>query len=151
MKVYLAAGFSKKEIIADRTRELRELGVEVTSTWPWETASAASNLGDVSNEYSKENAFRDIQEIREADTLILFTQDPTIPFVRGGRMHEAGYAHGLGHRIIVVGPRENIFHYLENVEVYSDWENFKEVCLRVEKTTQAKNDSTSSQLALSSK
>lgn len=76
----------------------------------------------VTDDYLIEHAAKDISEISEGDTIILFTQDPKLPFCRGGRMHEFGYAHAAGKRCIVVGPRENIFHYLPNVEVFPTWE-----------------------------
>jgi nucleoside 2-deoxyribosyltransferase len=122
MRVYLAAGFSHKDEIAEKTRELQALGVQVTSTWPWEEVKPATQLHEVSEEYLTTHAQRDINEINEADTIILFTQESTKPFCRGGRMHEFGYAHAAGKQLIVIGPRENIFHYLPTVTVYPSWE-----------------------------
>jgi nucleoside 2-deoxyribosyltransferase len=122
VSVYLAAGFSRKDEIAEKSKELRLLGVQVTSTWPWEEVPANCTLADCSDTYHQDNAARDIAEINAADSIILFTQDPTKPFCRGGRMHEFGYAHARGKRLVVVGPRENIFHYLPTVNVYPTWE-----------------------------
>jgi hypothetical protein len=123
MRAYLAAAFSRKNEIADKTKELQSIGVEITSTWPWEDAAPNTKLSYKTDDYLREYALRDLGEIEEADTIILFTQDPTIPFCRGGRMHEFGFANGRGKRLIVVGPRENIFHYLPHVEVFATWED----------------------------
>lgn len=129
MKFYLAAGFSSKELIAARSCQLIKIGIGVTSTWPNETVSSIHNLYDLTDEYMRLAAERDIKEIQEADGVILFTQESTKPFLRGGRMHEFGYAHGRGKRLIVCGPRENIFHYLPDVEVFSTWEELlEELC-----------------------
>jgi nucleoside 2-deoxyribosyltransferase len=122
VKFYLAAGFSRKDEIAGKTRQLQSLKIGVTSTWPWEDAAPHSTLDSVGDEYLILNGRKDLGEIKAADGVILFTQDPTKPFVRGGRMHEFGYAQGLGKRLIVCGPRENIFHYLPEVEVVATWE-----------------------------
>jgi nucleoside 2-deoxyribosyltransferase len=124
MKFYLAAGFSRKDEIAEKTRQLESKGIGVTSSWPWEDASPNATLQDVDCPIV---AAKDIAEIDAADGVILFTQEPTKPFVRGGRMHEFGYAQGKGKRLIVVGPRENIFHYLPNVHVYPTFEALLEV------------------------
>lgn len=123
MRFYLAAGFSRKNEIATKCTQLEGLGVGVTSTWPWEDAHPNATLEDVGEQHLLVHGAKDIKEIDEADGVILFTQEPTKPFVRGGRMHEFGYAHGKGKRLIVCGPRENIFHYLPGVEVFDTWDN----------------------------
>lgn len=124
MIAYIAAGYSRKNEMVEKIAELAHLGIQVTSTWPYEPHSPNSQLGEISDEDYLDLAKRDIAEINEADTVILFTQEPTKPFVRGGRMHEFGYAHAAGKRLIVIGPRENIFHYLPSVKVYHSWEAF---------------------------
>ena len=122
MKFYLAAGFSRKHEIADKAAQLQRIRIGVTSTWPWEDATPQATLADLGPHHLIVNGTKDIAEIDAADGVILFTQDPTIPFLRGGRMHEFGYAHGKGKSMIVCGPRENIFHYLPCVEVIPTWE-----------------------------
>jgi nucleoside 2-deoxyribosyltransferase len=126
MKVYLAASFSRKNEIVDKSKQLSDIGIGVTSTWPWEEAAPNSSLADVGDEYLIFNGLKDIADIDAADGVILFTQDPTTSFLRGGRMHEFGYAHGKGKRLIVCGPKENIFHYLPCVEMFSTWEELLE-------------------------
>jgi nucleoside 2-deoxyribosyltransferase len=122
MKFYLAAGFSRKNEMAEKAKQLQSMTIGVTSTWPWEDASPNASMADLGDEHLIVNGAKDIAEIDAADGVILFTQDPTIPFLRGGRMHEFGYAHGKGKRLIVCGPKENIFHYLPGVEVVESWE-----------------------------
>jgi len=41
-------------------------------------------------------------------------------------MHEAGFAMGLGKTLMICGPRENIFHYLDEVHKFDTWEQLKE-------------------------
>ena len=108
----MAAGFARKNEIAEKSQELENLGIKVVSTWPWENAAPESTMDDVGPNYLRANARKDLNEILVADVLILFTQDPLKPFCRGGRMHEAGFAQGLGKTVIICGPRENIFHLL---------------------------------------
>jgi nucleoside 2-deoxyribosyltransferase len=125
LKVYLAAGFSRKGEIAEKSQELENLGIKVTSTWPYEEMAGNAKLHDVTDDYLRTHARKDLNEIIAADAVILFTQDPLIPFCRGGRMHESGFAMGLGKTLIVCGPKENIFHYLPEVNVFSTWEDLK--------------------------
>jgi nucleoside 2-deoxyribosyltransferase len=124
MKFYLAAAFNRKNEIAEKTKELQALGHVVTSTWPWEDSKPEATLADIDEEsLIRKIAYKDLREIREADAVILFTQEPTEPMLRGGRMHEFGYAHALGKTLIVCGPRENIFHYIDKVWVYDNWQS----------------------------
>ena len=126
MKLYLAAGFSRKHEIAGKSLELENLGINVTSTWPWEDAAPDSKLTEVSDDYLRLNARKDLYEIINSDGLILFTQSPLKPFCRGGRMHEAGFAMGLGKTIMVCGPKENIFHWLPEIAQFDTWERLKQ-------------------------
>jgi nucleoside 2-deoxyribosyltransferase len=130
MKVYLAAGFARKQEIAEKSQELRSLGIMVTSTWPYEDMQPDAKLNEVTDEYWAENARRDLNEILAADALILFTHDPLIPFCRGGRMHEAGFAQGSGKTLLVCGPKENIFHWLPEVNQFDTWEALKETLVK---------------------
>lgn len=125
MRVYLAAGFSRKNEIAEKSQELENLGIKVTSTWPWENAAPNSTLDEVGDDYLIFNGRKDLNEILAADALILFTQSPLKPFCRGGRMHEAGFAMGLGKTLLICGPKENIFHYLPEVNQFDTWEQLK--------------------------
>lgn len=125
MKCYLAAGFSRKNEIAEKSQELENLGIKITSTWPHEEMTANAKLHEVSDEYLRQHARKDLNEILAADALILFTQDPLVPFCRGGRMHEAGFAHALGKSILICGPRENLFHWLPEINQFNTWEDLK--------------------------
>jgi nucleoside 2-deoxyribosyltransferase len=125
VKVYMAARFDLKNEIAEKSQELENLGIKVTSTWPYEAVGAEENYMAVPQEYLEKYARVDIDQIMNADALILFTQDPLIPFCRGGRMHEAGFAQGLGKTLIVCGPKENIFHWLPEVTQFDTWEQLK--------------------------
>jgi nucleoside 2-deoxyribosyltransferase len=125
MKVYLAAGFSRKNEIAEKSQELENLGIVVTSTWPYEDISGNAKLHEVSDEYLRTHARKDLNEILSADAIILFTQDPLVPFHRGGRMHETGFAHALGKSLLICGPRENLFHWLPEFNQFNTWEELK--------------------------
>lgn len=86
MKTYFAARWERRD-------EIRELvrGLPTTSRWLSQEVGASGDLDD----------------IRAADCLCLFTEKGSFP--RGGRMVEFGYALALGKRMIVIGPDENIF------------------------------------------
>ena len=111
MKVYLAAPFSTAgQVEAAYAQDLTRRGHIVVSQWhcgpfPGTLAQAAQ---------------RDLEDILEAEVFIFLAKlRPTAN--RGGRHVEFGFALRAGKRIIVLGGRMNLFHFLPGVEVYPTW------------------------------
>lgn len=100
-KVYIASRFSSNvEVVRKLTELIEALGAKCTQTWHNSTAT--------DSEIDRSAvAFREIGEIDQADTLILYTEN--CERVPGGMHFEAGYAFGRGKRLIVVGPKVHIF------------------------------------------
>jgi nucleoside 2-deoxyribosyltransferase len=137
MKVYLASWFSSKDERKKQAQELRALGIGVTSRWLEETAKPNSDLKDFDDEYLRTTATMDIDDIRDADVFVLFTVDPNDGpcYRRGGRHWETGFACGVGKPILLVGPKENIFHHLSFVAQVDSWEAAKESLLWISAAT----------------
>lgn len=128
--VYLAARYSRQQELKKYALELRRVGITVTSYWLEEPSPANAKLSDFSDEENCAMAEKDLANIREADALVLFTEDPMVPVVRGGRHVELGYAYALGKKVMTVGPRENIFHFLEDMPNFRDWKYAKIFLIR---------------------
>lgn len=143
LKVYLASRDSTKDEIKKLSLAL-PAGVVCTSTWLDEKSDANITLPQAAKELGEaemiEIAKCDLTDILRADVIVLFTVDPTVPTVRGGRHFESGFAYALQTlqqfgwlrafpgkkwRFVTVGPRENIFHYLEDVLNFPTWEECK--------------------------
>ncbi len=63
---------------------------------------------------------RDIDDIRNADALICFTEGNG----EGGARHvELGIGLGLNKRVYIVGEVEHLFHTLPQLKVYPKWSN----------------------------
>jgi hypothetical protein len=101
------------------------LGFEVTSRW------IDQHNGRLEASYTLEKLNADPDEcglLGEHDVADLVAADTVISFTsadgggKGGRHVEHGLALGLGKRVIVCGPRENIFHTLPHVEHYPNWD-----------------------------
>lgn len=127
MQFYLASRYGRKLELRQRREDLQQAGHVVTSQW-LDTDLRATDLGVTSSgpEDREYHAQQDLADIQRADVLIAFTEDPEAGPVssRGGRHVEFGYALACGRPVIVVGPRENIFHFLPNVRVFATWEEF---------------------------
>jgi nucleoside 2-deoxyribosyltransferase len=130
MKVYLASRYSTKDEIKIKAEELKELGIESTSRWVHEKYEGSTQLKDCTDSFLLGAALLDLEDIRRADVVVLFSVDPQQATVRGGRHWESGYAYGIGKPLVVCGPVENIFHLLPDVKTHADWELTKLDLLR---------------------
>jgi hypothetical protein len=68
------------------------------------------------------SAIEDLHDLLDADCIVAFTEEPTEQVswaARGGRHVEFGIAIAKGKRLCIIGPRENVFHHLPEVEQYA--------------------------------
>jgi hypothetical protein len=134
VRVYLASRYSRNAEMRAVRDELTAMGHEVTSRW---IDLHAGTSGYVSGEAVGilEKSFGPEQlsatpelcsEYALADWLDLMLAQCVISFTcgsggKGGRHVEFGIALAAHKRVIVVGPRENVFHTLREVEYFEDW------------------------------
>lgn len=131
MKVYTAARYSMKDEVAEYANELRAAGIGVTSRWLEEPHSPQATMGEVDVNLLRSYARQDVEDIKAADILVFFSVSDTTPMVRGGRHVEFGIAMALGLHIVVIGPKENIFHLLPEVIHFETKEQAKNYLLGV--------------------
>lgn len=140
MKVYLAARYSRRlELVGYRTA-LELYGIEVTSRWLngshqiaddgvpiGDDGEALVEVGDTDRAAMLRQHFaqEDVADVMAADMVISFTEPPRSNASRGGRHVEYGIALALGKQCIVVGPRENVFHWLPFVQVYDTFDELR--------------------------
>lgn len=127
MKIYLAARYSRHDEMRGVRDVLTALGHDVTSRWIDQHGGdllesiVADKLNAEPAECSK-YALIDMADLAAADVVISFTSPGGGG--KGGRHVEYGLAIGLGKHLVIVGPRENVFHTLDAVEWYPDWPRF---------------------------
>jgi nucleoside 2-deoxyribosyltransferase len=122
MKIYLAAPFSKMDILREHAKQLRAAGHECTSGWLRERKDPNADIEEGEN-YRK-HAERDIIDIDRSDEFTVFTVDPKEWIKRGGKHFEAGYAYARNKSLVYIGPRENIFYFLPEWEHYDSFEEY---------------------------
>lgn len=124
MKIYLAARYSRNPEMQGVRDVLESLGHFVTSRWidchagKYLTSFTPEHLNS-DPEYCSTLAKHDLEDLAAAETVISFTDAKGGG--KGGRHVELGYALALDKRVILVGPRENVFHTLPEIEHYSSW------------------------------
>ena len=124
MKIYLAARYSRNDEMRGVRDVLEAFGHEVTSRWIDQHGgnlpeSIVEEKLNAEPEACAEYALVDVEDLRAADVVVSFTSADGGG--KGGRHVEYGLALGLGKRLVIVGPRENVFHTLPQVEWYPDW------------------------------
>lgn len=129
-KIYLASHYSRREELCQYGKELQAIGYRVTSRWlngKHQINSSGQPIGDhgekliegddesinaEANEMRTSFAREDFEDVRVAAIIINFTEPSRSSASRGGRHVECGIGLAMGKRCIVVGYRENIFHWL---------------------------------------
>lgn len=121
MRIYIAAPFAARPLVATYADALRRWGHECTSTWASSTREIqVSTLGaswGTSDEGVREHALGDLKDVMRSDALIMLTAGHVlaagVPDQRlhtGGRHTELGMAVAAGKPCVVIGWPENIFH-----------------------------------------
>ena len=140
-QVYLAARYSRRIELCRYREQLQAIGFKVQARWLdgkhqidnlgkpiGDTGEAlVENDGDASTDV-KNAALRakfardDFEDVMAADIVINFTEPPRSNHSRGGRHVELGIALANRASIIVVGHRENIFHWLPGIDFAENWD-----------------------------
>lgn len=118
--IYTAARFSRRYELSMRAGELLNDGHIVTSRWLYHHEWDGGD-DDLPPALSEAFAEEDLEDIASSDVFVIFTDPPEKRTTRGGRHVESGYALALGLPVVVVGPRENVFHHLSRVTQFDSW------------------------------
>ena len=140
-RIYLAARYSRQKELNTYAKQLREKGFIVDAGW----LTGAHQASDVALAVETEKdeiplegewfAREDYNDIKRSKWILCFTEKPRSKHGRGGRHVEMGLALAWRRRrffffgpwtkrIVVIGPRENVFCCLKEVEHYKNFEDF---------------------------
>lgn len=114
-KLYLAARFSQRAELETIAHRLVVLGFEITARWVF---------GNEDGLDREQIAFLDLADVDACDTIVSFSLPVGTMTKGGGRHVEFGYALARRKRMVLIGPRENVFHHHPDVEVFAaldDW------------------------------
>jgi hypothetical protein len=137
MRWYIAARFDRCNEMNGYAQQLRQSGHIVDCRWlqglhqihPGAAEIESGGFSDTPDGIpmiARPFAEDDVQDIKAADGIILFSEPPSTYSKRGGRHVEFGLAMGLGKTLVVIGPRENVFHCLPFVYQFTTWALFME-------------------------
>lgn len=138
-KIYLASRYSRREELCKYRKSLQVLGFTITSRWlngKHQINESGEPIGEEgeklveagfdnrSAELRTRFASEDVADVLEADTIISFTEPPRSNASRGGRHVEFGIGLATNKNLIVIGHRENLFHWVPKVTFFETWEKF---------------------------
>ncbi len=133
MKIYLAARYSRHPEMQLHAETLRLRGHEITSRWIEGDHSLDDSLErNHPDEERKRFAWEDYNDLLEADMIISFTEEPGGISAdgrpsKGGRHVEFGMGYALHKDMVIIGPREHVFHWLSSVRQYGSLEEALEL------------------------
>lgn len=107
---YICARYRRKDEAKAVALQLQEMGYTITSSWidQVEDEMLYTDGPEVAGRFAQ----KDLDEIDRAGTLIYLSEEEDNVWGRGGRHVEFGYALARDKECWIVGPLENLFHYL---------------------------------------
>ena len=139
-RIYLAARYSRRVELCAYREQLEAMGHTVTSRWLngrhqiGEDGRPIGDEGEALVEHdgsggSESRSIRmrqrllreDLEDVSRAQIVISFTEPPRSAASRGGRHVEFGFALAQCKVQVVVGYRENLFHYEPSVAFFPTW------------------------------
>lgn len=139
-RIYLASRYSRRLELCEYRDQLNAIGFTVQARWldgGHQLSNAGTPIGesgealvegddggksDESARLRAKFAQDDWEDVTLADLVISFTEPPRSNAGRGGRHVEYGIALGMNKFVIVIGHRENIFHWLPQVAFFKTWQ-----------------------------
>jgi nucleoside 2-deoxyribosyltransferase len=125
-RMYFAGRFERREELQRLAVRLERMGYTITSRW---LCREGPEVELVEESEVQGMIDEDLEDLRRADTVVAFTDNPGAGYGRGGRHVEFGFALALGKRLIRVGPVEHMFHLDGSVRHFKDGREF-EVAMR---------------------
>lgn len=116
MNIYLSARYGRKKEMQRVAMSILWAGHSVTSRW------LVKEYGD-----QEQACLDDIEDVRAADLLVLFTEPVGSLNPGGGRHTELGLALAWSKEIVVCGERETVFCYAPQIIVVADEDGLVEL------------------------
>lgn len=114
LKVYVASRWDDRDKAMEIKAQLEGAGLICTSTWltphDEQSMNALAAEGDMVSK-ARQRAVKDCEDINAADVYLVYSPKESHRNGTGGKHVELGYALAQGKASVVIGDRENIFHY----------------------------------------
>ena len=118
LKIYIASRWDDREDALLIKKFIEDKGLVCTSTWltPHDEQGMDA-LKNAAIEKPRQRAVKDFEDIDDADVYLVYSPKKSHRNGTGGKHVELGWALAHGKRCVLIGERENIFHYHPMVSV----------------------------------
>jgi len=126
LNIYLAARFSKRSTLEQWAHKLQGLGHVMVSRWALRDSDHKLVDGLSPQAATSERirfAREDIEDIHRCDMVLSLMEEPRSNG-RGGRHVEFGYAMALTKKMVIIGPKETVFHEIPEVDHFETFDEF---------------------------
>lgn len=126
MKFYIAARFSRRPEANALAQALKRKGHIITSRWVLPGTDHVMPTGlsaQAADSERRRFALEDLEDVIDCDCCVSLMEEPRNNG-RGGRHVEFGIAVGLMKELVVIGPRETVFHHLPVVSHFESADDF---------------------------
>lgn len=134
-QIYLASRYSRREELCIYRSQLQAARLTVRARWldgEHQLSNEGTPIGENGEALVEAGGLEaatlrahfandDWEDVTQADCVINFTEPPRSSANRGGRHVELGIALALEKTCLVVGHRENIFHWLPQIHFFETW------------------------------
>jgi hypothetical protein len=129
-RIYIAGRYSRREEFNTYADELRSRGATIDARWLTGAHDSAFTMKDIRAgdragiRHAQKAAAEDLRDVMRSNMLLSFTENDDAGYTSGGRHVEFGVAYVNGLTLVIVGPRENVFHCHGVAEVFPDFGAF---------------------------
>lgn len=118
--IYLSAAMSRRDEIQGYADQLTAGGIRVVSTW--HSRNEPIHDHELTANQRWEIAYRDLYELRQADSVVFFGDPDSTYTGTGGKFVELGYALGIDTFVYLVGNREGVFTFIPEIAHTETWD-----------------------------
>ena len=111
-RFYLAARYSRRDSIRELIPEFRNVGLDLRARWLHGTHTIAADAEEAeADAQGRQFAQDDYEDVTAARFMVAYNPEEDYRTGRGGRHVELGIALAQAKPVLLVGGRENIFHW----------------------------------------
>lgn len=120
MRIYQAGMFARRDEFVENIALMEQAGHSNGARW----LTDETNMEGASDEERQRFAIMDMEDVAKCELVIAYTEEGEGPGTgRGGRHVEFGAAIAMNKEVVIVGPRENVFHYLPGLMAFDTLED----------------------------
>ena len=117
MKIYIASSFKNCNEVVKIAEKLQAAGITPLCAWARTKFAKSGQIMPDSSDESINEALRDLEEITDADAVMLFNNG--VVSTTGGMHFEMGFSYAMSKPLFVLGERSSVFYNLPSIKQFN--------------------------------